>query len=231
MPDLVREVRRRLAEAADPARAPAMQAYMKSALPFYGVSAVPLRRICRGVYDTHPLGSRAEWEAVVRRMWDDATHREERYAAMALTRHRHYRAFQDPDTLPLYRHLVVTGAWWDLVDPVAAHNVGPVLVAFPDAVTPVVRGWATDDDLWVRRTALLCQLGRKTDLDTALLAAAIEANLEGTPYGREFFIRKAIGWALRQYAYTDPGWVRGFVAGHEARLSGLSRREALKHVG
>ncbi len=97
-------------------------------------------------------------------------------------------------------------------------------------VTPVLRAWAVDDDLWLRRTAILSQIGHKEDTDLDLLAFALTHNLEDTRHGRTFWIRKAVGWALRQYARTEPAWVRTFVAGHDERLSGLSRREALKHL-
>jgi 3-methyladenine DNA glycosylase AlkD len=125
---------------------------------------------------------------------------------------------------------VTTGAWWDVVDNIAGNRVGPILRSSPGIVTPVVRSWAVDDDLWVRRTAILCQLGSKAATDTELLAHVLERNLEDSHHGREFFIRKAVGWALRQHARVDPGWVLDFVAAHDDRLSGLSRREALKHV-
>ena len=231
MPDLVGEIRRRIAEAADPARAPRMQAYMKSAMPFRGVASAPLAALCREVMAAHPLPDRAAWESAVRTLWDEAGYREERYAALALTGHRYYRAYQDPAALDLYRHLVVTGAWWDYVDQIAVHRVGGILRACPGEVAPLLRAWAVDDDLWLRRTALLSQLGSKDRTDTALLAFVLEHNLEDSPHGAEFFIRKAVGWALREHAKTDPEWVRAFVAGHRDRLSGLSRREALKHLG
>lgn len=227
---LVTELRARIAEAADPDRAPAMQAYMKSQMPFRGVSAVPLRRICREVLAAHRLEGRAAWELAVRTLWDDAGYREERYATVALTGHRYYREFQDAVTLSLYRHLVVTGAWWDLVDDVAIHRVGPILRADPATVAPVIQAWARESDMWLRRTAILCQRASKAATDADLLADALCANLEGTTYGREFFIRKAMGWALREYARTDPDWVRSFVDEHHADLSGLTRREALKHL-
>lgn len=231
MPDLVDELRRRIAEAGDPSRAPAMQAYMKSSLPFRGVPSGPLRVITREVVAAHPAPDRAAWEAAVRRLWDEADHREEWYAALAVAGHRLYRVHQDADTLDLYRLLVLTGAWWDVVDHIASHLVGDILAADPGRVTPLMRAWAVDDDLWVRRTALLCQLGRKEATDTDLLRHALAHNLEDSPHGREFFIRKAVGWALRQHARVDAAWVLAFVAEHEGRLSGLSRREALKHLG
>lgn len=234
MPDpvteLVRLVRRRIAEVADPGRAPRMQAYMRSSMPYRGVTSVPLRALCRKVYDAHPLPDRASWESCVRTLWDDAGYREERYAAMALTSHRLYRAHQDPETLGLYRHLVVSGAWWDFVDSLASHNVGAILATHPLDVTPTMREWAVDDDLWLRRTAILCQLQRKEATDVDLLRDTLEVNLEGSRFGSEFFVRKAVGWALRQHARVDPDWVRAFVARHQDRLSGLSRREALKHL-
>jgi 3-methyladenine DNA glycosylase AlkD len=207
-----------------------MRAYMKSAMPFRGVSAEPLRRICREVFAEHGLPDRGSWEHAVRLLWDTAAYREERYAAIALCEQRPYRGYQDLATLELYHHLVVTGAWWDLVDPLASHQLGQILRRDRTRVSPVVRAWAREDDLWVRRASVLCQLGSKADTDTDLLADVLVANLEGSPYGREFFIRKAVGWALREYAKTDPTWVRAFVVAHEAELSGLSRREALRHL-
>jgi 3-methyladenine DNA glycosylase AlkD len=227
-PQLVTAIRAALADAGDPERAAAQQAYMKSAMPYRGITSPELAALLRPLLSDPDLRlhTRQSWEAAVRELWDGATHREERYAATALTGHRAYRAWQDPDTVPLYRHLVVTGAWWDHVDEVAGNRVGPILLAHPDSVAPVVYGWATDDDLWLRRSAIISQLkfGQRTDRE--LLTHAIEANLDD----ESFWIRKAIGWALRQYARTDPDWVLGRVAHWDERLSGLSRREALKHL-
>ena len=228
---VVDALRTAVAEVGDPARAPAMQAYLKSALPLRGASAPALRKAVRPVLDRHVLPDRPSWESAVRRLWDEAAYREEWYAAIALTGHRRYRTHQDPAALDLYRHLVETGAWWDVVDVLAGNRVGPILRADPVTVTPVMRAWAHDDHLWVRRTAILSQLGSKSATDTALLRDVLEANLAGSSHGHEFFVRKAVGWALRQYARTDPGWVRAFVDEHAADLSGLSRREALKHLG
>jgi 3-methyladenine DNA glycosylase AlkD len=236
---LVLAVRQALADAADERRAVAMQDYMKSDLPFRGVGRATLRPLVDRVLDRHPVTDESTWRATVLELWDRAACREERYAALALARHRRYRAFRKVRTLDLYEHLVRTGAWWDLVDEVATHLVRDLLLAHPSEVAPLMREWAGADDLWVRRAALLCQVGARERCDQDLLAAVIEANLDGstrtTPplsaYGREFFVRKAVGWALRDHARTDPDWVRAFVASHEERLSGLSRREALRHLG
>ena len=225
-PALISDIRAGLAAAADPDRARQMQAYMKSAMPFYGVAAPVARRVFRAAIDTHPLPDAATWQDSITALWEGATHREERYAALAIAGHRRYRTHLGPEVLPLLAHLVRTGAWWDLVDDIASHLVGPILRDHPATVAPVIRRWAVDEDRWLRRTAVICQLGAKERTDVALLTAAIEANLDDP----DFFLRKAIGWALRQHARVDPEWVRSFVAERSDRLSPLSRREALKHL-
>ncbi len=204
-----------------------MQTYMKSVMPFHGIQAPGVKLICREVFTAHPIDDRGTWDATVRALWDDATHREERYAAVALTGHRLYRRWQDPDVLGLYDHLTVTGAWWDFVDEVAVRRVGPILRGAPDQVAPLLLAWAGDDDLWRRRVAILSQVGAREETDPALLAGCLAPSL-GRP---EFFLRKGIGWALREYAKTDPEWVRAYVHRHHDELAPLSRREALKHLG
>jgi 3-methyladenine DNA glycosylase AlkD len=226
--DLVPAVRAALAAVADPAKAEPMGAYTKSAMPMLGVPRPERTAALRPVLSEHPLPDAGRWRAAVLELWRGAAYREERYAALTVARHRPYRAFllgEPAESLRMLDELVVTGAWWDLVDETAIQLVGPLLLTAPGVVAPVVRAWATDADRWRRRTAVICQIGAKDRTDTALLAAAIEA----TAGDRDFFLRKGIGWALRQHAKTDPRWVLDFVAGHE--LSPLSRREALKHLG
>jgi len=178
------------------------------------------------VFAAHPLPDRRDWEQTVRTLWDEAAYREERYAAIALTGHRFYRDYQDPVLIPLYEHMIVTGAWWDHVDELASRRVGPVLLHHPAEAAPVMRTWSTDPDRWRRRTSIICQLGAKQQTDLALLTDCVLANLDD----RDFFLRKAIGWALRQYARVEPDWVRTFVDEHRDRMSALSVREATKHL-
>ncbi len=199
---------------------------MKSALPYRGVPSPVARVLFREALAAHVLPDRATWLATVHQLWDGAAYREERYAALAVVRDRRYAGYRDASVVPLYRHLLTTGAWWDVVDDVATHLVGPLLLGHPEIVGPVLREWAVDDDRWLRRTAVIAQVGAKDRTDLGLLAFAAGANLDD----RDFFLRKAIGWALRQHARTDPDWVRAFVADHDDRISGLSRREALKHL-
>jgi 3-methyladenine DNA glycosylase AlkD len=220
------DLRSELAAAGDPVRAAQQQRYMKSSMPYHGLAAPELRSLLRPHLRAFAPTGRAEWERTVRAWWDGATYREEWYAAIAVARHRCAVGWQDVDTLALYRHLVVSGAWWDVVDEIAQHLVGACLLADRTRVTEVMRGWAVADDLWLRRTAVICQISHGDEVDEDLLAFAIERNLDDT----SFWLRKAIGWALRQHARVDPAWVRGYVDQLGGRLSGRSRREALKHL-
>jgi 3-methyladenine DNA glycosylase AlkD len=223
---LVKAVRAGLAEAADPGKAPAMRAYMKSAMPFRGVAKPQRSALLKRVLADHILPDRVTYSATVLRLWRTAEFREERYAAIDLSGYRAYRPWQDPGLIPMYEEMIVSGAWWDYVDELAIRRIGPILRSGRARVTPVMLDWAAGRDLWRRRTAIICQVGAKEDTDTDLLAQAIEPAIAEP----EFFLRKGIGWALRDYARTAPDWVRSFVDEHPG-LSGLSRREALKHIG
>ena len=219
-------IRADLAAVADPTRAGGMQSYMKSTMPYYGVRMPDVRAICKRAFAEHPPASYDEWQAAVLELWRNAKYREERYAAMELAAHKRYAGCRTPAVLPMFEEMIVSGAWWDHVDE-AAHLVGQMLRAHPKEMRPVMRAWSTDENLWKRRVSIICQISFKKDTDLDLLYANIEPNLGD----RNFFIRKAIGWALRAYAWSDPGEVARFVREHEAQLSGLSRREALKNIG
>lgn len=225
MTPLGAKIRRELAAAANPHNAPGMQAYMKSAMPYYGVKMPALRTICKRVFAEYPSATRKEWQADVLGLWRGARFREERYAAMELAGQKRYTEFRTPGVIPMYEEMIVTGAWWDYVDEVA-HLVGDLLHSHPKKIRPVMRKWSTDPNLWKRRVSIICQVSFKKDTDLDLLYANIEPNFAD----RDFFIRKAIGWALRAYAWSDPDEVVRYVRAHEPQLSGLSRREALKNV-
>lgn len=224
---LAQAIRAGLTEIGDPARAPAMQAYMKSAMPYLGVSTVPLRQFCKTAFAGLTWDNTDDWQTDALTIWRGAQFREERYAAFNLTGLRAASSFQRIDALPMYEEMIVTGAWWDYVDSIAGQRLWTLLQNDRTAMTAAMLGWATDDDMWKRRSSIICQLQAKSETDLGLLYACIEPSMES----KEFFLRKAIGWALRQYARTDAAEVRRYVARNEHRLSGLSRREALKHIG
>ena len=236
---LVVEVRAALEKAADPVKAPQMQAYMKSTMPYRGVSAPEQKVIWRQIFPAHALSSRKEWERVALTLWRGASFREERYAAVALTGLRSFAAYRTMASIPMFEEMIVSGAWWDFVDAIAGRQLGDILRTDPVRMSKLMRRWARDPNMWKRRAAILCQLGFKRETDLTLLYDCIEPNLgdnhstRGTRsslMAREFFIRKAIGWALRQYAWTDPREVKRYVKANRDRLSGLSVREALKNT-
>lgn len=224
---LQEELRKALRKVADPAKAAKMQAYMKSAMPYLGVQLPQLRKVCRTVFADLQWPSPASWQAEVVTLWRDAEFREERYAAIYLAGVKQAQDFQRVSAMKLYEEMIVTGAWWDFVDEIASHRVGPILANYPVPMRRKMLAWSRCDNMWKRRTAILCQIGFKQDTDLELLYGCIEPSLDSP----EFFLRKAIGWALRQYAWTDPKEIRRYAQANRSRLSGLSYREALKNIG
>lgn len=212
---------------ADPERARGQQAYLKTTEAMLGITNGDLRNVVN-VVSLELLGRKpAEPDllAVAEFVWPHAESRDERRAVvflLALPRYARLITFQ---AMPLVRRLVVEGAWWDLVD--ALVKVQPfVRASAPAASDELMREWARDEDFWIRRHAIISQLGTKSDLDKDLLVDCILPNLGD----HEFFVAKAIGWALRDHARHDPEWVREFVRVHDKRMQPLSKREALKHL-
>ncbi|QDG88638.1 DNA alkylation repair protein [Pseudarthrobacter sp. NIBRBAC000502770] len=221
--DLIASVRAALRAMADPVRAAGAQAYMKSLLPSLGVRVPDVRRITADAARTYPPASAAQLRATVLDLWRTAMFREEKYAAIDLTAHRLVTTYLD--MLPVYEEIIRTGAWWDFADGVSG-RICSLLLAHPEEMATLLRQWSRDPDLWIRRAAITSQLRAGTATDTELLAAVIEPNLADP----EFFIRKAIGWALREYAKRAPDWVEAFAARHRDAMSPLSRREALRRI-
>lgn len=212
---------------ADPARAPAMQAYMKSAMPYMGVPSTQMRAVCQKVFGNLQYDSGALWQADILEIWRNARFREEYYAAIELAAIRQARKFQRMDALPMYREMIISGGWWDTTDAIAPNRLFDILVAERGAMTTALLVWANDENMWIRRSAILSQMKAKEQMDLDLLYACIEPSIGS----KEFFLRKAIGWVLRHYARTNPEEVRRYVSANETRLSNLSKREALKHLG
>ncbi|MBW5423715.1 DNA alkylation repair protein [Streptomyces sp. BG9H] len=224
--DLADAVLDRLVEtytaAADPPRAAHMRAYMKDIAPFLGLTSPVRRELSRAVLAGTPRPDEADCAAIALRCWA-LPEREYAYFAVDYLR-RHVKRCSSA-FLPVARHLVTTRSWWDTVDLLAAHVVGSLVAADP-GLRAAMDEWIEDEDLWVARTALLHQLRHKSATDSERLFAYC-VRQSGH---RDFFIRKAIGWSLREYAKTDPEAVRAFVGRHRDRLSPLSVREALKNL-
>ncbi|NUK51537.1 DNA alkylation repair protein [Streptomyces lunaelactis] len=204
---------------ADAARAEGAAAYMKDIAPFLGLYTAARRDLSRTVLEGTARPDEADCTAIALRCWD-LPEREYQYFAVDYLRRQVKRC--SSGFLPVVRHLVVTVPWWDTVDALASHVVGPLVSADPKLKT-VMDAWIDDDHLWVVRTALLHQLRYKDTTDAERL---FDYCLRRADHP-DFFIRKAIGWCLREYARTDPDAVRDFAGD---RLSPLSVREATKHL-
>lgn len=224
MSALLHALRSEFQKLSDEARAEKQRAYMKSTMPFWGVPSREMRAISKRVMAAHSTRDPETLLGEVREVWDGATHREERYAAIEFTGDKRLRASHTTAMLPHYEHMIRTGAWWDLIDAIAPARF--LLIFDRDATMPqVMRTWAQSEDMWIRRAAILSQLKRKTKTDLPLFEACLQPSLNS----KEFFLRKAIGWSLRELAKTNAAFVKGYLAAHRHEMSGLSIREAEKH--
>lgn len=224
VPAAVSLVQGALAAQADPEKAEGMQAYMRTDMPFYGVQKPGRTEIVRQLRKDFAPTDRGKYEELAVSLWE-LPHREEKYLSLAMA--GTFRQFVVPDSLPLYRRFIVEGAWWDLVDETASRMIRPLILDYPEETWPVVEKWNEDEDMWLRRASIICQVGAKDRTDSGRLFRFCRARM----HEKEFFIRKAIGWALRDYARTDPDSVATFVREYRDDLSGLSFREATKHIG
>ncbi len=219
---LIGDLRVRLESVAVAEDAEPMAAYMKHQAPFLGVKT-PGRR-----QQSKPLLVRAKsWSADELLDVADALFEqpEREFHQVACDLLRRWSKTLGSDDLDRIRRIIQTKSWWDTVDALAVHVLGPVVRA--DRTLQVdIDDWIEDEDIWVARSAILHQLMWKDDIDADRLFGYCDLRAEDT----EFFIRKAMGWALRQHARTDPEAVALYVHENADRLSGLTKREALKHL-
>jgi 3-methyladenine DNA glycosylase AlkD len=206
----------------DPIAAEGMAAYMRDQFPFVGIKTPARRVIGRRIMAELDRPDDAELRAAAEACWAQREREFQYFACDYLSRHVDRLT---PSAVRWSAVLLTTKPWWDTVDALASHVVGGVVRRHREQVA-VMDEWIDDRDIWLARTAILHQLGWKADTDADRLFDYARRRAGDT----EFFIRKAIGWALREYSKTDGDAVERFVEDHEAELSGLSRREALKVI-
>lgn len=218
----ITDLRRELAAAADPTDAELMAAYMKHRFEFFGLKTPARRTITKDLVKSARTAPPDELIEFATFCWAQPE-RELQYVGSDVLKSGH-RAFT-PDHLDDLRGLIASKSWWDTVDAIASWPVGSIIDRHRDAAT-VMDAWLYDSNMWIARTAILHQLRFKDTTDVErLFRYALDRSGDS-----EFFLRKAIGWSLRQYAHTDPDPVVTFVERHHDELSGLTRREALKNV-
>jgi len=203
--------------------AQAMAAYMKTTMPFYGVKATERHRIAKQAVKQYPIQSQKEYLEVVEKLWNQP-HREEKYIAISIA--RAYPQYVNMFAISLFEKMIREGAWWDFIDDIAVHLIGYILSKHPSHILPIIELWINDSNLWIRRTAIICQnkLKNKTD-QKRLFSFCLQCAHE-----KKFFIKKAIGWALREHAKTEPQKVYDFVVKNRERLSNLSHKEAIRDL-
>lgn len=200
-------------------RAVTMSTYMRDQFPFLGIPSPMRKQLTKEVFLETGILKKPFDENPVLELWA-LPEREYQYAACEYL--ERFRKKLELPHLHLLERLILTKSWWDTVDSLV-HNVGAISLKFPES-TPILERWSQTKNFWLRRAAILHQLGLKTKTDESRLFKFILENAHDT----EFFIRKAIGWALREYSYVKPEAVRNFVLEHQKELSNLSKREALK---
>lgn len=221
MDDFVLKLRQKFNENINPQNALQMKAYMRNQYDFFGLKAPAQVEIRQEFLKAEGLPEIAHLPELIRELWEQPE-REFQHFGMALT--EKYSKKTDAGFIQTLEWMIVTKSWWDTVDFIAANLVGAHFKRFPELIPAYTEKWMNSGNFWLQRSALLFQLKYKKQTDLGLLFGFIERLSDS----REFFIRKAIGWALREYSKTDPEIVIQFVNSHQ--LQPLSRKEALKVI-
>ena len=206
----------------DPDRASQMKKYMKDQFDFYGIATPDRRAMMKAHIKEYALPDWSQIDLISRSLWE-ADERECQFTLLDLM--NRLKKKLGPDHLPLLEYLITTKSWWDTVDGLAGWLIGDLFKRHPGLILPTTREWMDSGNIWLQRSCLLFQLKFKRDTDLDLLFGFITVLSDH----KSFWIRKAIGWILREYSKTDPSAVQQFVDAHPG-LSGLSKREALKVI-
>ena len=215
----VEELVKELKAVANPDDAVAMKAYMKNKFEFLGVKT-PARRKLTKTFFKQQTDLVIDWN-FINEAWN-YPYRELQYTALDYLEIR--KKLLTPSDLPNLKKLAQTKSWWDTID-FLDRLVGSIIARFPET-KEIILAWSCDEDIWLRRLAIDHQLLRKEETDTELLEKFLVNNLGQA----EFFINKAIGWALRDYSKTNPDWVRDFIERYRAEMAALSIREGSKYL-
>jgi len=217
----LKAIQKIFASNADATIAKGAKAYLLNQFEFYGIKT-PLRRsLSKEFYKMHPIKDHNELSILIKECFKEPQ-RELHYFAIELL--GHHKKLWSKKTLPLIEWMITHNSWWDSVDSTNTHAIGKFFLQYPEYIQEYTFKWNRSNNKWLKRMSILFQLLYRDKTNTDMLTEYIEH----TQLEEDFFIRKAIGWALRSYANTDPKWVVKFVKAHP-QLSNLSKREALKH--
>ena len=197
------------------------KAYLLNQFEFYGIKTPLRRQLCKAFYKTHPIKDHTELSKLIKECFNEPQ-RELHYFAIELL--GHHKKIWSIKTIPLIEWMITHQSWWDSVDSTNTHVISKFFLLHPEHIEAYTSKWNQSNNKWLIRMSILFQLTYKTKTDTNLLSKYIE----NSQLHEDFFVRKAIGWALRAYAYTNKKWVIQFVKAHPL-LNNLSKKEALKH--
>lgn len=197
------------------------KAYLLNQFEFYGIKTPLRRQLCKAFYKTHPIKDHTELSKLIKECFNEPQ-RELHYFAIELL--GHHKKIWSIKTIPLIEWMITHQSWWDSVDSTNTHVISKFFLLHPEHIEACTSKWNQSSNKWLIRMSILFQLSYKTKTNTNLLSRYIE----NSQLHEDFFVRKAIGWALRAYAYTNKKWVVQFVKAHPL-LNNLSKKEALKH--
>jgi len=210
-----------LEQNANPTQAGPMKKYMRDQFEYLGIKSPQLKELLKQFIAANGLPPIKDLDAILRELWA-LPQREFQYAATGFLGRSEKQL--PASFIKTIEFLLVTKSWWDTVDTISGGTLGVHFKRFPEVRQKYLAKWRLSDNFWLRRATIQFQLNYKTETDFDLLCEIICENLDS----KEFFINKAIGWSLRQYARTDPKAVQEFV--NSTPLHPLSRREAMKHL-
>lgn len=200
-----------------------MQRYLKTTMPFYGVKSPILNTIVNDVNNLHLISNQEEYNSVIMDIWN-LSHREEKYISIKLA--RKWKKYITLEALTVYEKMIREGQWWDFIDPISQGLIGILLMNNRFKMNKILDKWIKDENLWIRRSAILAHLKHKENTDYKKL---FEYCLK-CAHEKEFFIQKAIGWVLREFSKTEPEIVYAFIQDNDRVLSNLSKREGMKYI-
>jgi 3-methyladenine DNA glycosylase AlkD len=202
--------------------AKSMKAYMLNQFEFLGVKTPDRRAISKTVFKQNIVNTSHELSTLVKELWA-FNQREWQYIAIECL--AYYKKLWQPQTISLIQYLLTTKSWWDTVDAIASYILSDYFKKFPELII-TTEAWNTSNNMWLQRSSIMFQKAWKKQTNIQLLSQYILRHA----CSKEFFIQKAIGWALREYSKTNPKWVLNFIEQHKSLLSTLSYKEGIRNI-
>lgn len=221
MKNYIKELEMRFIRNSNPLYAAKMKKYMRDKFEYLGISSPLRKEITKDLLNTSNLPPLLEAREISTELWNKPEREYQYFAQEFLNK---YSKQYDAQFIDHFEYLITTKSWWDTADYISSNLVGSHFQNFPALMIPTSRKWSLSDNMWLQRTSIIFQLKYKSKTNENILFEYIKHHTDSS----EFFIRKAIGWALREYSKTHPQEVIKFVNSNQ--LSGLSKREALKRI-